>query len=325
MSRRSRVAFPPPSYGTPIALKPSVEAELIRILDLKSRLLWDGHVTKEKIERWLDNFVVNGSVTPKDRLIALYLLSNFVMITSAEIEYLCKILFNRYVHLRLGERGLGPESPPSRVDAAIREIRRDTRYYGLGGPSESGESLLMRFRQANSLPISVFPRRVVKSRSGAACFIDDSTMTGAQAGDYVRDRPKDTARRQYLLFLVATDDAIRRARRTGLTPVAALHLTGDELRVGSKSPIVTEHSSPDIYRRFTLDEVKRFCVTHGRRVLPRAPLGYGGLCIAVGFSHNVPNNTLPIFWSDQNGWYPIFPRHHKVRAGEPITDGRKFV
>ena len=31
----------------------------------------------------------------------------------------------------------------------------------------------------------------------------------------------------------------------------------------------------------------------------------------MGTYYNTPNNTLPIFWSDENSWQPIFQRYNK--------------
>jgi len=41
-------------------------------------------------------------------------------------------------------------------------------------------------------------------------------------------------------------------------------------------------------------------------------LGHSNGQYAFGFYYNTPNNTLPLFWSDQNGWIPIMKRYDKV-------------
>ncbi|MDB4905089.1 MAG: hypothetical protein JWQ63_4370 [Mucilaginibacter sp.] len=38
------------------------------------------------------------------------------------------------------------------------------------------------------------------------------------------------------------------------------------------------------------------------------PLGFNNSQALIIFSHSVPNNTLPIFWSNKNGWFPLYPR-----------------
>ena len=53
------------------------------------------------------------------------------------------------------------------------------------------------------------------------------------------------------------------------------------------------------------------CKRVGAQLNPSAPLGYGGCQLLLGFAHNVPNNTLPIFWLQDEAWFPVFKRYHK--------------
>lgn len=41
--------------------------------------------------------------------------------------------------------------------------------------------------------------------------------------------------------------------------------------------------------------------------------GFGGAGLTLVFQSNCPNNSLPILWNGDNGWYPLFPRvkHHE--------------
>ena len=43
-------------------------------------------------------------------------------------------------------------------------------------------------------------------------------------------------------------------------------------------------------------------------------LGYGDGQLLLGLFHNTPDNTLPIFWFNEEGkeWYPIFKRYNKI-------------
>ena len=50
----------------------------------------------------------------------------------------------------------------------------------------------------------------------------------------------------------------------------------------------------------------------GRELVRQSPLGFGDMGLLVAFSNTIPNNTLPIFWSNgsvaEKPWKPLFPR-----------------
>lgn len=47
----------------------------------------------------------------------------------------------------------------------------------------------------------------------------------------------------------------------------------------------------------------------GRRLVPNAPLGFGGMGLTLAFESNIPNNCLPALWAAARDWTPLFPRH----------------
>ena len=50
------------------------------------------------------------------------------------------------------------------------------------------------------------------------------------------------------------------------------------------------------------------CLQYGKMAYPKAPLGFDDGQLLIGFSHNIPDNTVPIIWSTENEWNGIFPR-----------------
>tara|TARA_B100001059_G_C17789767_1_gene559402 strand:+ start:19 stop:600 length:582 start_codon:yes stop_codon:yes gene_type:complete len=63
------------------------------------------------------------------------------------------------------------------------------------------------------------------------------------------------------------------------------------------------------------DFSKHFCFKYGIDLLGQDNadhvLGYKNSQLLLGFAHNTPDNTLPIFWGDKSTWKPIFKRYHK--------------
>lgn len=81
--------------------------------------------------------------------------------------------------------------------------------------------------------------------------------------------------------------------------------------LGEKSRIFSGEEGP-----FDRLRVLRTCEKHGNTLYPSHPLGYKDGQLLISFSHNTPDNTLPIFWGgDQcmtGPWKPVFRRYDKV-------------
>jgi hypothetical protein len=61
-----------------------------------------------------------------------------------------------------------------------------------------------------------------------------------------------------------------------------------------------------------IDFAREVMLQVGRELTPQSPLGYGDQGALVVFHNTVPNNTLPIFWSNgrvnERSWAPLFSR-----------------
>jgi hypothetical protein len=66
---------------------------------------------------------------------------------------------------------------------------------------------------------------------------------------------------------------------------------------------------------FDRNKTLAMCQKYGAQLCPAHPLGYKNGQLLIGFSHNTPDNTLPIFWAESktpSPWIPMFKRYHKI-------------
>ncbi len=109
-----------------------------------------------------------------------------------------------------------------------------------------------------------------------------------------------------LFIMYSFPEALDNIRsKCGGIHVVGSTVLGDELRSCADDSGIFEYEGE---RRFARDVVLQL----GRELYPDAPLGFGGLGALVAFHNTIPNNTLPIFWSNGRvggrAWNPIFPR-----------------
>jgi len=85
----------------------------------------------------------------------------------------------------------------------------------------------------------------------------------------------------------------------------AAHVFGDDVRALDPQANIFDSEADRMFASDMLLQV-------GRELTPQTPLGWGDLGVLVTFHNTVPNNTLPIFWSNgqvnTRPWVPLFPR-----------------
>jgi len=87
--------------------------------------------------------------------------------------------------------------------------------------------------------------------------------------------------------------------------VIANRVFGDEVRALSPEAAIFDS---DDDRSFAQDMLLQI----GRELNPQNPLGWGDQGALLLFHNTIPNNTLPVFWSNgrvrEKAWHPLFPR-----------------
>ncbi|MCF8825059.1 phosphoribosyltransferase-like protein [Xanthomonas campestris] len=308
---------------------------LTRILFL-SKSAWEGGAKWPSINQWLGNFSgLTGASPSVEKLHALYLLSQFMYYGNREIRVLLRALYSELFLLPLVRDAR--KKFPKLVDfkAELASELSATRFLGVGNPSESGMHLLYYFRQENQLSKNDFMDTAqiyrVDRSSGTSLrvprhpdikryvFIDDICGSGETAVRYSNDLLPDLLSAAHdvevhYLCLFATADGLDRVRRDsvfGRNSGAVHEFDGTYKWCAGESRYL--YSIDAALDRRLLVQLPGL---YGRRLLPHHPLGYEDGQLLLGFSHNTPDNTLPIIWSDAENagvdWYPIFRRYPKV-------------
>jgi hypothetical protein len=307
-----------------------------RILVL-SEQVWEHKVKKVDIDDWLDNFDGSSGIPEDEKEHALHLLAHFNHFGDVEIRQLLRALYRdhfRYPLLQKIRNENGGSNDPDVIEPAFRRELAVTRFLGMGGPSESGNHLLYPFRQENQLQNGSFtqpsqlltaPDKDGKVRLGVPglrriVFVDDVLGSGEQAGRYttqllarVHAAAAESGVTLEVLYLVlfARPDGLARLRRPAspFTEVRAVHeLDSSEFAFSANSRVYV-NAPPTLTKEFG----KQMSQAYGEELFPAGPLGFGDGQLLLGMHHNVPDNTLPIFWAEHGTleWTPVFKRYVK--------------
>ena len=297
--------------------------------------VWEHNADWPLVQKWLQQFGASEDSQSNDSLHALYLLSHFIYFGTTEIRGLLRSLYRdtfRPTVITQLRRKIGGPLDRQVLRSAFEDELKSTRFVSLGNPSESSALLLYYFRQENDLSKELFANaadlfdlRAVGSGGNVMLrdekirhyvFIDDLCGSGTQGkaySEYIVDPIKrlnsDAKCYYYTLFgIVDGLDYIRSLQRFDVV-----------------SPVVEiDHTfkcfSPE--SRIFLGERAFFNRTDGQiaiypfgaRIWPAHPLGFKDGQLLLGFAHNTPDNTLPIFWfsgTEHVPWVPVFQRYHK--------------
>ncbi|MHB8730849.1 MAG: phosphoribosyltransferase-like protein [bacterium] len=305
--------------------------EFRRKVKVLMELMWDGQFLWSRVEEWLSNFAEPPVDADNDeRLHALFLLSQFSYFNSNLMRALLRALYRDLVQYpilvsvrRRQRHSLDWASIEPHCHRALGRIR----FIGMGKPSESGTHLLYYFRQENNLSTELFVHphelfegtlqapRLVRG-VGHLIFLDDFCGSGAQATRYSnrllsRIRQLNQKIRLSYFPLFATSRGLNHVReRSVFTEVETVCELDDSFRALEPDSRYFRDAHASINREFA----RQVCQHYGVILEPGTPLGYGDCQLLLGFAHNIPNNTLPVFWAHRREaprWTPLFPRYTK--------------
>lgn len=307
------------------------EQELRSKIKILSDSVWEGRANNRMVDDWLENF------EKKDRIDCLFLLSKFMYFGNRQIRELLNSLYrDLYRSPILHEiRKSNEDTLDSElIEHHFEEQLKQTKFFGAGNPSESGCHLLYYLRQENNLPKTLFagPHEVFKSSTDTDgiktiepydktiqryVFIDDFCGTGVQSSDYLKSVVNDikqvnsSSKLSYLVLFGTTAGLQKIKNDTDFDIVESV------LNIDHTFKVFNNNS-----RYFKLSEdllkqkLKLICMFYGISINENHPLGYENSQLLIGFHHNTPDNTLPIFWCNKSlepdkSWTPIFKRYDK--------------
>ena len=248
---------------------------------------------EKEIVSWLENF------QPNHRELALHLLRGVRFFNLADIRHWCQVLHGY-------------------LPAEVRKPGNDTRYLGLGMPAESGSLVAYYYRGANEIPLGQFlePKQIVdktyllRQHIKTIVLLDDFIGSGNQAIEFWQDlsaslgAAADSFKFFYSAFIGYREGQQLIESQTKLTVNLVRQLDDQDKAFGFGSPLIVEYAreaAKDVFRQY------------GQRLFPKHPLGYRDGQALIVFDHNTPNNSLPVLWSEEDGWFPLFKRYIKFR------------
>lgn len=286
---------------------PSIEA-MLSILKKEFEKSWKVDLNIEDVNHWLNNFTGRFFDIEGERRLALWLLCNFTYYNDNEINQLCSVLYKNFVHTLMEDYHL---TSSEEVENHIHKLK----FTSIGRPSESGGLILYHFRQEAQLSTDcfIFPTSIEAAGASTIVCIDDVMISGGTAQRFFHQNKTYFQEKSiYYLTLLSSKEALSKLNNLNIKVISCAVL--DE-----RNQAFSEESLC-FFKYLSLKEpAKKLAEGYGKIIEPKKPLGHNGGQYCFGFSYNIPNNSLPIFWSSSNGWSPIFHRKEKFQNAKQIS------
>lgn len=318
-----------------------IKDQLLRKIKILNETTWESRAGRRQIDDWLENF------KEEERIQALFLLSQFMYFGNIQMRNLLKSLYRdlfKYKIIEVIRRNNGDTRDENFIKQEFEKTLTKTKFLGLGNPSESGPYLLYFYRQENALSKKLFINTYeIVEKVGDKfklrypnvdhyVFIDDFCGSGSQAKKYSENmldiikKLKPDIRVSYLMLFGTKSgkDVVR--NETLFDDVDSVYEfdesfkcfeKGSRIFKDAKLPIDQELARKTSYlygkklmeqicRREVASHLVSDCSTSNAH-------GFSDGQLLVGFHHNTPDNSLPIFWYDEADfpWTPIFKRYNK--------------
>lgn len=270
----------------------------------------------------IERIIVNNWKVPKTNIPGQYaelfnrIIKWFDNFKPSELEYALMILLNLkyYSHSEIDEL-LNKMS--GELNNLFKGDFSTVSFFGLGNSAgESGNQFLYSLKQKLNLTGINFPKDFnnLHPTIKSIVFIDDIIGTGKQATDFSKTFLSNFTINKYYYSLMAFESGLKRVKESSsFTDV----FTTKVLRESEKAFSDSSELFPDAEIR---NNIKSIASSYGSILYPKGPLGYDDSQALIVFTHNTPNNTLPIIWASEKNekiigvpWNPIWERRKVVK------------
>ncbi len=292
-----------------------------------SEAVWEGRAKEQVVKDWLNGFVGEVCDAEIERYYALYLLHQFIYFGQAEIDALLYSMFRSHILYPQVQQCLGqnPSLDDDEIKHALEEAVAKMRIIPVGDVSESAAMLSYRLRQIAGLPPEAIRTmgevldqlHTDKSSITHVVLTDDFLGTGDQLCEKHNDQVQQLASlgvRVDYVALVGMQRGLDKVRSGRLFDNVNAVVILDHSYSLSCSPCIHMNELDDDCPPLSSAECLRVIRHYGDHLFRGHPMGYKNCGVMVGFNHNTPDNSVPIFWvrSKPHHWTPIFERHSKV-------------
>lgn len=295
------------------------EEKLRHVVQYTCLCAWEKEIEEQDINRWLTNF--NGEYLGNkaiEQKIALWLVSHFTYYTENNLRDLCIDAYNKYIHYIICE------SKDAENDD-LESILKSTFFLPLGEQGESGSYMAYIFRQSNNIGTEMFMSSRIDLCNNIV-LLDDASFSGKQLKKYVTrfyKKYKIENKKVYILLLFCTEESREKMKK--IFPEIDII---SSCSLDSRDKIFSDDSyafSDELFKGLK-NSIKGFCEYYGQKLSKNKKdiLGHNNGQYMVGFGHNTPNNTLPIFWGKESGWIPLFERFPKRTDLRCSIDERRY-
>jgi len=315
-----------------IVMKNDLEKKYFNKIKSYNKTIWDNKASKQKVDKWLGNF------DQSERIEALHLLTEFIYFNKKLVDTLLISIYRdlfKYKVIEKIRKDNNNTLDSSFIESEYKKIKKCTRFLSLGEDSESGSHLLYPFRQLNKLKTSNGLNTKDENIENII-FIDDFCGSGHQAIKYSQEnikslRAKCPKANIFYFMMVGTKQGRANIKEKTQFDDVDFVLELDETykcfginsRIFKNIPeTIKKGKIEKISRKYGKPLVKSILIRETPDILPwdlkvyaeNRMHGYNNGQLLIGFFHNTPDNTLPIFWYNEEMivWQPIFKRHNKV-------------